>query len=135
MIFTLLLLEDWHFYYCLPMQYIISLHLFQFCFLSFSNICTVHFCAALVLLLLYSFCHFCEWNIFQFISVFFFWPCCAACGIFIPWPGIEPMPPAVATQSLNHWTARKVPESAIVSAEKSYWLEVFILNPGDTFFQ
>ena len=28
----------------------------------------------------------------------------AACGIFVPWPGIEPAPPA----PLNHWTARKV---------------------------
>ena len=25
------------------------------------------------------------------------------------WPGIKPVPPALETQSLNHWTARKVP--------------------------
>ena len=25
------------------------------------------------------------------------------------WPGIEPMPPAVETQNLNHWTTWKVP--------------------------
>ena len=31
-----------------------------------------------------------------------------ACSISVPWPGIEPMPPAVEVQSLNHWTARKV---------------------------
>ena len=32
-------------------------------------------------------------NIYLFI--FFFWPCCTACGILVPWLGIESMPPAV----------------------------------------
>ena len=26
-----------------------------------------------------------------------------SCGILVPWPGIEPAPPALDTQSLNHW--------------------------------
>ena len=39
---------------------------------------------------------------------FFFWPCPVSCRISVPWPGIEPMPPAVEAQSLNHWTAREV---------------------------
>ena len=30
-----------------------------------------------------------------------------ACGILLPWPGIEPVAPAVEAWSLNHWTARK----------------------------
>ena len=30
-------------------------------------------------------------------------------GIFVPRPGIEPVPPAEGMQSLNHWTAREVP--------------------------
>ena len=30
-----------------------------------------------------------------------------ACGIFIPWPGIEPFPPAVEAWSLNCWTNRE----------------------------
>ncbi|KAM9043352.1 uncharacterized protein AAG666_006460 isoform 2-T2 [Megaptera novaeangliae] len=30
----------------------------------------------------------------------------AACGILVHRPGIEPGPPAVGVQSLNHWTAR-----------------------------
>ena len=29
--------------------------------------------------------------------------------IIAPWSGIEPTPPALETQSLNHWTARDVP--------------------------
>ena len=39
------------------------------------------------------------------------------CGIFscgmwdlVPWPGIEPGPPALGGQSLNHWTTREVPD-------------------------
>ena len=32
-----------------------------------------------------------------------------ACGIIVPHPGIEPSPPALEAQSLNHQTARKVP--------------------------
>ena len=39
----------------------------------------------------------------------FFWPHRAACGIFVPQPGIEPTPLALEAQSLNHWTAREVP--------------------------
>ena len=31
------------------------------------------------------------------------------CGMFIPQPGIEPIPPAVEAWNVNHWTTRKVP--------------------------
>ena len=37
-----------------------------------------------------------------------------ACGILVPWPGIEPVLPAVEGQSLNHWTARQVPLSEAI---------------------
>ena len=30
------------------------------------------------------------------------------CGILVPPPGIEPMPPAVEAQSLNLWASREV---------------------------
>ena len=33
----------------------------------------------------------------------------AACGILVPQPGIEPVPPALEAQSLNHWSTREVP--------------------------
>ena len=39
---------------------------------------------------------------------FFFWPCQAACGILVPQPGIEPVPPALGAQSLSHRTVRDV---------------------------
>ena len=32
-----------------------------------------------------------------------------ACGILVPRPGIELVPPAVEAWSANHWTAREVP--------------------------
>ena len=32
-------------------------------------------------------------------------------GILVPWPGIEPMPPAVKAQHPHHWTAREFPKS------------------------
>ena len=32
------------------------------------------------------------------------------CGILVPWPGIEPGPPAFKAWSLSHWTTREVPD-------------------------
>ena len=40
---------------------------------------------------------------------FFFWLCCAVCGILVPQPGIEPGPLAVKAQSCNHWTTMEFP--------------------------
>ena len=39
---------------------------------------------------------------------FVFLLCCTACGILLPQAGIEPMPPALGAQSLDHWAAREV---------------------------
>ena len=44
----------------------------------------------------------------HFKNYFYFWPRCVACGTLVPWPGMKPMPPALAVWSLNHWIARKV---------------------------
>ena len=43
-------------------------------------------------------------------SGFFFRPRRVACVILVARPGIEPAPPVVDVQSLNHWTAREDPE-------------------------
>ena len=40
---------------------------------------------------------------------FNFWPHRVACGILAPQPGIKPVPRTVDVHSLNHWTAREVP--------------------------
>ena len=45
---------------------------------------------------------------------FFFWLCSAACGISVPQPGIEPVPPTVEAWRPNHWTAREVPPAPLV---------------------
>ena len=42
-------------------------------------------------------------------SFIYFWPHLAECEILVLWPGLEPVPPAVEVQSLNHWTARDAP--------------------------
>ena len=33
-----------------------------------------------------------------------------ACGLLVPWPGIEPWLPAVKEQNPNHWTIREFPK-------------------------
>ena len=38
----------------------------------------------------------------------------AACGILVPWPGLEPVSPALEGWSLNHLTTREVPKVSIV---------------------
>ena len=44
-----------------------------------------------------------------FSFLVFFWLRHVACGILVPQPGIEPVPPAAEAQSPNRWTAREVP--------------------------
>ena len=47
--------------------------------------------------------------------------CSGACGILVPWPGIEPMSPA---RSLNHWTTREGPIMFNFSIYHPGWLTV-----------
>ena len=47
---------------------------------------------------------------------YFFFP--LACGVLVPWPGIEPGLPAVEARSLNHWTAREVWSYILGSCER-----------------
>ena len=49
------------------------------------------------------------------------------CRISVPWPGIEPMPPAVEPGSLNPWTTREVPVSTLDSTCKWYHLILIFL--------
>ena len=43
-----------------------------------------------------------------------FWLSYAASSILVPWPGIEPGPPAVDMQSPNHWTAKEIPSKSVL---------------------
>ena len=48
-------------------------------------------------------------KLFLFFSSLFFFFFFAPCGILIPRPGIEPVPPSVDACSPNHWTTREFP--------------------------
>ena len=62
---------------------------------------------------------------------FFFWPRRAACGILVPRPGIEPMPPALRAWSLNHWTASEVPSQLFFFFNKFiYFIHIFLAALG-----
>ena len=45
---------------------------------------------------------------YTFLHIYFFFFLATLCGILVPQPGIEPVPPAVEAWSLNHWTTREV---------------------------
>ena len=56
------------------------------------------------------------WVIYFYLFFnFIFWLPCRACGILVPKPGIEPMLPAVESQSLNHWTLPEIQASPWLS--------------------
>ena len=38
------------------------------------------------------------------VLFFFLFFGCTACGILVPWPGMEPMPPSLEAWSLDNWT-------------------------------
>ena len=59
------------------------------------------------ILLPFLFMHFIYY--FYLFIYFNFWPCCVACGILVPQPGIEPAPLAVKAESPNHWATRESP--------------------------
>ena len=68
-----------------------------------------------------------KWRLNLRINFFFFWLCCVAHGILILQPEIEPIPPALKTQSLNHWTARvKSPKNLFLSSN----LKIQMLTSG-----
>ena len=52
-----------------------------------------------------------------------------ACRILIPWPGIKPMPPAVETRSLNHWTVSEVPVAASSWHSESPMMLLLLRSP------
>ena len=49
------------------------------------------------------------WIPFLVVLCFCFGPHCLACGVLVPWSGMEPPPAAMEAQSLNHWATKEVP--------------------------
>ena len=99
-----------------------SLFLFSFIHLNVFNIHHPFISSSLLF--------FCCWVIFHFINTLqfvyplsflknsfylsneFIWlyqVLVEAYGILVPWPGIEPRPPALGAWSLSHWITRRVP--------------------------
>ena len=68
-----------------------------------------------------------EARYFCFIALLFF--SCAAYGILVFQPEMEPAPPAVEVQSLNHCTTREVPYSPFFEAASSPFSAYFPLFP------
>ena len=72
----------------------------------------------------------------SFISL----PCCVACGILVPWPGIEPVALALEALCLNHWITRGVLRSLLhlicflyyylSSAWNPLWFSLFPAEPA-----
>ena len=53
------------------------------------------------------------WPRFCFV---FFWMHHVTCGILVPQPGMEPVPPELAMWCLNHWTTREAPSAKILDS-------------------
>ena len=54
-------------------------------------------------------------HVYSCLFFFCFRPCCEACGILVPQPGIEPVSPAMEAQGPNHWTTREAPYLCLFS--------------------
>ena len=50
-----------------------------------------------------------------FLSFFFFLPSCEVCRTLDPWPGMEPVPPAVEVWRPNKWISREFPPIIILT--------------------
>ena len=90
--------------------------------------------ASLFFLFFFNCVKFLGANFYLFII---FWPCCVACRILVPQPGIKPVPPAVEAPSLNHWTGEVggtgwSPRTSLFcphSLAKNVWLTDLMLYP------
>ena len=72
---------------------------------------------------------------FFLILFYFFWLHHVAWGILVPWPGIEPLPPALEVRSPNHRTTREVPEVFLLGTIQLglffffiHWVMLYLLN-------
>ena len=70
------------------------------------------------------------WHVGSFLFNFGMWTLNCSLWDLVPWPGIEPRPPALGAQSLSHWTTREVPKSNF------WWMgkPCFLLDKYQDFF-
>ena len=57
-----------------------------------------------------------------------FRPCHAACGVLVPQPGTERVPPALGAQSLNHWTTREASQLDIFFSHFIFFINLILLH-------
>ena len=106
-----------------------------FCFCLLVSLCMscsfisygLSFLLLILLRFLYSgFIFLCATNAFLVWIFFFFFIYLASpdlsCSMWdlVPWRGIEPVPPALEAQSLNHWASREVPTNAFLKTFKNF---------------
>ena len=48
----------------------------------------------------------------------YFWLHCVACGILVPWSGIETVPSLVEVEALNPWTTREISDVFFITLYK-----------------
>ena len=54
-----------------------------------------------------------------------------ACEVLVPPPGVEPAPPALAAQSLNHWTSREAQLSAFYNLHSCFSCLAALSSPQE----
>ena len=54
-------------------------------------------------------------------SIVVAWVLSWGCGILVSWPRVEPGPPALKVQCLNHWTTRDISVSILMSTGSLLW--------------
>ena len=65
-------------------------------------------------------------EIWIYVCLFVFWPCCMVCGVLVAQPGIEPRPSAVREWIPNPWATRGFPKYGYEHQEKCWkWLSHF----------
>ena len=50
----------------------------------------------------------------RYLFYLFTWLHHVECWILVPWPGIEPLPPVLEAQNLNHWTTKEVLRTSVL---------------------
>ena len=64
----------------------------------------------------------------------FFWQCCKAYEILVPWPGIKLRLPTLEVWSVNHWTPREVPKTLSLTGPPSRFTPIHFQMPLDVTF-